>query len=127
MDLSLFVQDDGTVRVRDSKFPALLRRPDGSTIDPVKVMVVELPDGVQEIHDRKTVILAWQDRSSAGPELIVSDTVDIVEFSPFDNRVSAWDGEYFYGPSGKCGCGSLLRRFAPWAELGAQVVSVAKR
>lgn len=111
MDLAGFVHPDNSVWMVDNAWPALLTRPGGSTIEPVRVIVLEHPDG-------SFWLAAWE--GSAGGTITFLD--QLITYDKNYKTGTLPDGQTVsYQRAHKCGCGSMLAGFRPWGDSVRQV------
>lgn len=112
------VWPDGVVRLADSGFPIQWLEGD-LALEETRIALASLPDGGY-------AIAMWTKGTGSGPELhSIRRVAEITTIHPSQRLMTLEGGTMIqYGPSRKCGCGSRLRSFRPWATR--RVIAVAK-
>ena len=86
-------------------FPARVMLPHGVTSEPVRAWIGD------------EVLVVCKDGTGGPSEAFRSQVVSVAGAWPSGYSVLTVDGQVLLTKSGKCGCGSRLRRYSPWGDL----------
>lgn len=93
------------VRVSLDVFPARVAYPHGSTTEPVRAWIVE------------GRLKVYVDAAGGPRPTFDSEVISVQGAWPSGYSVLTPDGQVLLTKSGKCGCGSKLKRWVPWGDV----------